>query len=78
MLKKVEDQQQELELVSIESLVPETHLLRKVDRAVDFSFIRDRVKHLYSRTTAVRRLIRWCCSSCFWLAICMEYVRSVS
>jgi transposase len=28
--------------------VPEQHLLRKVDRTVDFSFIRDRVKHLYS------------------------------
>jgi transposase len=48
MLKKVEAQQQEFELVSIGTLVPETHLLRKVDRAVDFSFIRDRVKHLYS------------------------------
>jgi transposase len=47
MLKRAEAQQQELELVSIEALVPEGHLLRKVDRAVDFSFIRDRVKHLY-------------------------------
>jgi transposase len=27
--------------------VPEQHLLRKVDRTVDFGFIRDRVKHLY-------------------------------
>jgi transposase len=48
MLKKPELQQQELELVSIEALVPSTHLLRKVDGAVDFGFIRDRVKHLYS------------------------------
>ena len=47
MLKKPEAQQQELELVSIEGLVPEGHLLRKVDGVVDFSFIRDRVKHLY-------------------------------
>src|ERR1035437_5637314 len=47
MLKKPELQQQELELVSIEALVPSTHLLRKVDGAVDFGFIRDRVKHLY-------------------------------
>jgi len=47
MLKKAEAQQQELELVSIEGLVPEGHLLRKVAGAVDFSFIRDRVKHLY-------------------------------
>jgi transposase len=47
MLKKAEAQQQELELVSIEALVPEKHLLRKVEAAVDFSFIRERVKHLY-------------------------------
>lgn len=47
MLKKAEAQQQELELVSIEALVPDKHLLRKIEAAVDFSFIRDRVKHLY-------------------------------
>lgn len=47
MLKKPESHQQELEMVSIEALVPEGHLLRKVDSAVDFRFIRDRVKHLY-------------------------------
>jgi transposase len=48
MLKKPELQQEELEWVSIAALVPAQHLLRKVDRTVDFSFIRDRVKHLYS------------------------------
>jgi transposase len=47
MLKKAEAQQEELELVSIGALVPEGHLLRKVDRAVEFGFIRERVKHLY-------------------------------
>lgn len=47
MLKKPEAQQEELELVSIGALVPEGHLLRKVEGAVDFSFIRERVKHLY-------------------------------
>ena len=31
----------------MESLVPSGHLLRKIDRVVDFSFIHDRVKHLY-------------------------------
>jgi hypothetical protein len=39
MLKKAEAQQQELEWVSIDALVPEGHLLRKVDGAVDFGFI---------------------------------------
>jgi transposase len=47
MLKHPEGQQRELELVSIEALVPEKHLLRKIDSAVDFSFIHARVKHLY-------------------------------
>jgi transposase len=47
MLKKPEAQQQELEMVSIAALVPEGHLLRKIDVAVDFGFIRERVKHLY-------------------------------
>src|SRR5271155_4317275 len=47
MLKKPEVQQRELELVSIEALVPERHLLRKIDSAVDFGFIHERVKHLY-------------------------------
>jgi transposase len=47
MLKQREAQQQELELVSIEALVPSGHLLRKVDQSVDLGFIRERVKHLY-------------------------------
>jgi transposase len=47
MLKRPEAEQQELEMVSIGALVPEGHLLRKIDGAIDFSFIRDRVKHLY-------------------------------
>jgi len=35
MLKQPEAQQQELELVSIEGLVPEKHLLRKIAAGVD-------------------------------------------
>ena len=48
MLKKPEVQQQEFEMVSMESLVPAGHLLRKIDGVVDFSFIHERVRHLYS------------------------------
>jgi transposase/ssDNA-binding Zn-finger/Zn-ribbon topoisomerase 1 len=47
MLKQPEVAQQEMELVTIESLVPGDHLLRKIDRAVDLEFIRERVRHLY-------------------------------
>ena len=48
MLKEPEVPQQELELVTIESLVPSDHLLRKIDAAIDLEFIRERVRHLYS------------------------------
>jgi transposase len=47
MLKEPEVPQQEMELVTIESLVPEDHLLRKIDRSIDLEFIRERVRHLY-------------------------------
>ena len=47
MLKEPGVPQQEMELVTIESLVPEDHLLRKIDGAVDLEFIRERVRHLY-------------------------------
>ena len=47
MLKKDYSKQTELELVSIDQLVPSDHLLRKIDKAIDFSFIRDLVADLY-------------------------------
>lgn len=37
----------ELEFVSVDELVPKDHLLRRIERAVDFSFIRERVACLY-------------------------------
>jgi len=33
-----------------EELIPEDHILRLIDRYVDFSFIRTKVEHLYSHT----------------------------
>ena len=36
-----------MEFVSIEELVPKEHLLRKIDKVIDFGFIRERVKDLY-------------------------------
>ncbi len=38
-----------MELVSIESLVPVDHLLRKIDEFIDFDFIYDKVEHLYCK-----------------------------
>jgi transposase len=36
--------------IQIDDLIPEDHLLRLVHRCVDFGFIREKVKHLYSHT----------------------------
>ncbi len=47
MLKKLSPQQTELEMVTLEQLVPPDHLLRKVDAAIDFGFIRALTESLY-------------------------------
>lgn len=47
MLKDHAPTQTKLEFVAIDELVPEDHLLRKIDKKVDFSFIHDLVKDLY-------------------------------
>jgi len=36
--------------VRMEDIVPDDHLLRLVDKYIDFSFIREKVRHLYSHT----------------------------
>lgn len=40
----------EMQYVVLEDLVPQDHLIRKIDKAIDFEFIREKVKHLYSDT----------------------------
>lgn len=47
MLKKPTPAQYELEMVTLEELVPKDHLLRKIEAAVDFEFIREKVAYLY-------------------------------
>ena len=46
MIRKPSTQQIRLEMVSIESLVPCHHLLRKINAAIDFSFIHELVADL--------------------------------
>jgi transposase len=47
MLKKDTGKATELEFVSVDALVPADHLLRKIEKAIDFSFIREKVASLY-------------------------------
>ena len=44
---KITPKQPEFEFVCLEQLIPQDHLLRKIDAVLDFEFIRDEVKHLY-------------------------------
>lgn len=49
MLREKEtSKQREYEIVLLDELVPQDHILRKIDAAVDFSFIHDLCKDLYS------------------------------
>jgi len=42
--------QNQIEVVMLEQLVPQDHLLRKIDKYIDFSFIRDLTKDMYCHT----------------------------
>lgn len=47
MLKKPAPEQTALEMVTLDSLAPKDHLLRKFDVVIDFTFIHNRVAGLY-------------------------------
>jgi len=47
MLKRPAPEQTALEMVTLDQLVPVDHLLRKIDRAIDFGFIHDLTAPLY-------------------------------
>lgn len=51
MMTQRENTQIKLHCITLEDLVPEDHLLRKLDAMVDFSFIYDEVRDLYNQTT---------------------------
>jgi len=48
MLREKRERQQQMDLVILEEMIPENHLLKKLERAVDFSFIRPLCAPLYS------------------------------
>ena len=50
LAKKDRNSVNQVEIISIEELVPEDHLLRAVEESIDFNFIYDEVKDLYSET----------------------------
>jgi hypothetical protein len=48
MTKNQINEREQLEMLTIEQLVPQDHLVRKLDEALDFSFIYPLVEDLYS------------------------------
>ena len=48
MLKKEMEQRQAIEMLCTDMLVPQDHLLRKIDKAVGFSHIYEIVEGCYS------------------------------
>ena len=47
MLRERRERQQQMDLVILEQMIPENHLLRKIDQVVDFSFIHELCAPLY-------------------------------
>lgn len=70
-LKEPNTHQHTLEMMTLESLVPEHHLLRQIDAVIEFDFIRDKVRHLFcvdnGRPALDPVMLFICCS----LAICL-------
>lgn len=51
ILTSNDQNQSSFEFVCIEDLVPQNHLLRRIDKYIDFSFIREKVRPYYSAHT---------------------------
>lgn len=47
MISKTPQKNDQLQMISIEQLVPQDHLLRKIDSLIDFNFIYDLVEDKY-------------------------------
>ena len=49
MMERKDRKQGKANLILLEDLVPENHILRKIDKAIDFSFIYKYLEPLYSK-----------------------------
>ena len=47
LLKNQSASRQDIQIISIEDLVPENHIVRDIDRAISLDFIYDEVADLY-------------------------------
>lgn len=69
MYERERDGRREVAVTDIEALVPENHLVRKIEKVMDYEWIYERVAPYYSAAKNVRPgtdpvvLVKWCCSS---------------
>ena len=49
MITKNKSNNSQVQIVSMEDMIPEDHLLKKIDKYVDFNFIYDLVEEKYSQ-----------------------------
>ena len=49
LIERRKDKSRQIQLVSVESLVPKHHLLRKINKVMDFEFIYRLVEEKYSK-----------------------------
>ena len=48
---QINAEKNQLEFICLEQLVPQDHILRKIENVIDFDFIHDLTRHLYSHTS---------------------------
>lgn len=66
-----QDRQMAIVFMDMESLIPENHLLRKIDRIISFEFIYDLLAPYYPSIGRPSVDLPSVCSRCFWWAIYM-------
>ena len=47
----------------LEDQVPETHLLRLIEKHVSFAFVREKLKDTTARQVGLRSILSFCCAS---------------
>ncbi len=73
MIKNTGNQRNQIQFVSADSLVPEDHLLRDIDRAIDFSFIYELVQDKYSQDHGRPIVYRELCPACL---VCIDCINA--
>lgn len=68
MEKHAEDARRKAMVIDIDMLVPKDHLLRKIEKVMDYDWLYERLNPLYNDKVAVPAqtrscLLKWCSSS---------------